>query len=665
MFQLLPQRILSGARVKLIETPAAPSDAVTESAALVPDGPDAGGPAVPLTRRFTLVGARNSARLRLVSPEISRSHAAIISSSRSFYVRDLASRTGLLINGQVVREAELAEGDALHIGTFVYRVRFPTGKLAVSDPEAVAAAAVQVHGAAPVRIEGRSLLIGRRPNCDLSLADAEVSSTHALIFEMDGSHHLRDLSSRTGTYLNDKRVKRRRLGVGDVIRVGRTELHYVPAVDSAPLPAGALPPVVAWPQAQTVSVALPPVAATYGDEAVVLTAMIESRGKLVNEGTVAFSLERGHGTIASLPSVAVSDGVAKTVLSLKSLVPGGYVVLARYDPGPAAELGFLESSGTNTLIVRKAWAAMALEGLSAVYDGTPHRATVVTQPPGLEGVMVSYGGGSEPPINVGHYPVVVRVDHPCYRAAPASGVLVIAPAERAVESPAPIDTAGDDFVEPDADPQESPDAPSAATDELAPSKPVEAEAAARALQVEDLQAPAATPANPAVPLALEPPASPVPPAHLLLSETEPPAEPAASPDPSAGPSAAPEPLAPPQRSASTEPPAPQVAPESPQPVGSNTSQTLDYFPVVWELIHCDQGSFIGGLPFEAQPPPAGRGQSLPTSANDASAELERNTTVVRGVSPRGGRDHGPAARGDAKRAKPSKGLFKRIFRPRQ
>jgi len=191
---------------------------------------------------------------------------------------------------------------------------------------------------------------------------------------------------------------------------------------------------VAWPQAQTVSVALPPVAATYGDEAVVLTAMIESRGKLVNEGAVAFSLERGHGTSASRPPVAVSDGVAKTVLSLKSLVPGGYVVLARYDPGPAAELGFLESSGTNTLIVRKAWAAMALEGLSAVYDGTPHRATVVTQPPGLEGVMVSYGGGSEPPINVGHHPVVVRVDHPSYRAAPASGVLVIAPAERAVES---------------------------------------------------------------------------------------------------------------------------------------------------------------------------------------------------------------------------------------
>lgn len=615
MFQLLPQRILSGARVKLIETPAAPSGAVTGGAALVPDGPNAGGPAVPLTRQFTLVGARNSARLRLTSPEISRSHAAIISSSRSFYVRDLASRTGLLVNGRVVREAELAEGDALQIGPFVYRVLLPAAKLPVSDAEIVAAAAVQVHGAAPVRIEGRSLLIGRRPNCDLSLSDSEVSSTHALIFEMDGSHHLRDLSSRTGTYLNYKRVKQQRLAIGDLIRVGRTELHYVSAAELAQLPAVTPPLVPARSRPLATTVTLPPLAATYGDETVALTAMIGAEGKPVSEGMVTFSLNRGQGTIVSLPPVELCGGVARTVLSLTSLVPGGYVVLARYDPGRATELGFLASSGTNTLIIRKAWAMLAPEDLSGVYDGTPRRVTVVTQPPGLEGVTISYGGGSEPPTDVGRYPVVVRLDHPCYRAAPASGVLVIMPQGPATIPSSPLNKKSEDPGEV----QESADDRSNAS----------------------------------------------PPAMVDVMPTQATAELiATASDRSAAEPVAPE--APPELPGRAEPPAPPEPPkpvnESPHAIIRDEPESRDYLSGFWGRVRCDQGSFIGGLPFESSRC-SDSTTPLPTSADDLPVEAERKTTVVRGVVPNRRRKSPPKADDDSKHSKSSKGLFKRFFRP--
>ena len=42
-------------------------------------------------------------------------------------------------------------------------------------------------------IDARTVLIGRRPTCDVPLMEESVSTVHTLIFEADGRHYVRDL----------------------------------------------------------------------------------------------------------------------------------------------------------------------------------------------------------------------------------------------------------------------------------------------------------------------------------------------------------------------------------------------------------------------------------------------------------------------------------------
>jgi pSer/pThr/pTyr-binding forkhead associated (FHA) protein len=70
---------------------------------LTPQGQLAGKPAMPLSRPFTLVGSRNRAHLHLISSSISRNHCCIIATDNGLYLRDLASRTGAIVNSRKVR----------------------------------------------------------------------------------------------------------------------------------------------------------------------------------------------------------------------------------------------------------------------------------------------------------------------------------------------------------------------------------------------------------------------------------------------------------------------------------------------------------------------------------------------------------------------------------
>ena len=194
------------------------------SAALLPlDGKPVSAPLI-VRRDFTLIGSRNRARWRLDSPEVSRSHAALILSRGTLYIRDLGSRTHTFVNEQIVDEAELRHGDLLRIGNFRFKIHHPSPEAgSESAPTAGLSAA---EGQAPLEIAGRTLLIGHRVNCDLVLASDSVSNLHAILFELNGSHHIRDLFSRTGTFVNDTPVKQQELRPGDMIRIGQAEFRY-------------------------------------------------------------------------------------------------------------------------------------------------------------------------------------------------------------------------------------------------------------------------------------------------------------------------------------------------------------------------------------------------------------------------------------------------------
>jgi hypothetical protein len=75
-------------------------------------------------------------------------------------------------------------------------------------------------------LRGDRMIVGRLQECDICLADANVSRHHAELFHMDGDWFVMDLDSTNGTMLNGEPVTRARLHDGDVVEIGVTRLTY-------------------------------------------------------------------------------------------------------------------------------------------------------------------------------------------------------------------------------------------------------------------------------------------------------------------------------------------------------------------------------------------------------------------------------------------------------
>jgi hypothetical protein len=82
-------------------------------------------------------------------------------------------------------------------------------------------------------LEGREVpitsdraVIGRSRECDVRLADTNVSRRHAELRQEDGAYWIVDLGSTNGTELNGKRVERARLSDGDRITLGSTDVRF-------------------------------------------------------------------------------------------------------------------------------------------------------------------------------------------------------------------------------------------------------------------------------------------------------------------------------------------------------------------------------------------------------------------------------------------------------
>jgi hypothetical protein len=68
--------------------------------------------------------------------------------------------------------------------------------------------------------------IGSTAGNTVLLSDTGVSRKHLGIKRVDGGYELADLGSTNGVYVNGEKVARRKLEVGDVIRVGTTEMVF-------------------------------------------------------------------------------------------------------------------------------------------------------------------------------------------------------------------------------------------------------------------------------------------------------------------------------------------------------------------------------------------------------------------------------------------------------
>jgi pSer/pThr/pTyr-binding forkhead associated (FHA) protein len=99
---------------------------------------------LPVTRRVTLVGRRESADISLTEDSASSAHALLYVFEGRHMLRDLNSRTGTLVNGVKIHEHALESGDLFTVGDTTFRyVRKGSAPVANGKPSQAAAPAAE------------------------------------------------------------------------------------------------------------------------------------------------------------------------------------------------------------------------------------------------------------------------------------------------------------------------------------------------------------------------------------------------------------------------------------------------------------------------------------------------------------------------------------------
>jgi hypothetical protein len=75
-------------------------------------------------------------------------------------------------------------------------------------------------------VDKRRVVIGRSKDCDIQLADPNVSRRHAELRQEGSAYWLIDLDSTNGTQVNGHRTARTKLDSGDTITIGSTDLVF-------------------------------------------------------------------------------------------------------------------------------------------------------------------------------------------------------------------------------------------------------------------------------------------------------------------------------------------------------------------------------------------------------------------------------------------------------
>ncbi|MBR0484126.1 MAG: FHA domain-containing protein [Oscillospiraceae bacterium] len=73
-------------------------------------------------------------------------------------------------------------------------------------------------------LEADEILLGRHSSADIQLKDPSVSRYHAVMTVTGGIWTVTDLNSKSGTFVNDQRVRQKKLAPGDCIRLGNAKL---------------------------------------------------------------------------------------------------------------------------------------------------------------------------------------------------------------------------------------------------------------------------------------------------------------------------------------------------------------------------------------------------------------------------------------------------------
>ena len=113
--------------------------------------------------------------------------------------------------------------------TMIYRPRAqpqPTEAVSPSDLGIAREVVTLAWDGQTHNVDKRRVVIGRSKDCDVQLADPNVSRRHAELRQEGASYWMIDLDSTNGLEVNGKRLKRAKLQHGDSVTIGSTEIVF-------------------------------------------------------------------------------------------------------------------------------------------------------------------------------------------------------------------------------------------------------------------------------------------------------------------------------------------------------------------------------------------------------------------------------------------------------
>jgi len=81
------------------------------------------------------------------------------------------------------------------------------------------------HSNASIKLRRDATIFGREKG-DIIIDDSEVSATHCQIQCVEGNHHIFDMNSTNGTFVNSERIVKAKLADGDIITIGSTACRF-------------------------------------------------------------------------------------------------------------------------------------------------------------------------------------------------------------------------------------------------------------------------------------------------------------------------------------------------------------------------------------------------------------------------------------------------------
>lgn len=198
------------------------------------------------------LGRRPENDLHLPGSGVSREHAKVVKDGDQYYLIDLGSGNGTLLNGLMVQPNEknlLRNNDRITIENFhirffttdenfeqslseeeevtdadILEVKLLKKILDAVDQETLPTLEVLNGNAQGKRFfltdDAQEIAIGREEGCDFCVDEYVISRQHARIVKKWGGIALVDLDSKNGTYVNNQRITEEFLHDGDRIALG-------------------------------------------------------------------------------------------------------------------------------------------------------------------------------------------------------------------------------------------------------------------------------------------------------------------------------------------------------------------------------------------------------------------------------------------------------------